>query len=59
MITDDDVMSEKNFQTGEDMITDDDVMTEKHFQTGEDMITDDDDVMSATPLPDRRRHDHR
>ncbi len=28
MITDDDVMSEKHFQTGEDMITDDDVMSE-------------------------------
>ncbi len=33
MFTDDDVMSEKHFQTGEDMITDDDVMSEKHFQT--------------------------
>ncbi len=28
MITDDDVMSEHHFQTGEDMITDDDVMSE-------------------------------
>ncbi len=27
MITDDDVMSEKHFKTGEDMITDDDVMS--------------------------------
>ncbi len=28
MITDDDVMSEKHFQTGGDMFTDDDVMSE-------------------------------
>ncbi len=33
MITDDDVMSEKHFQTGEDMITDDDVMSETQAES--------------------------